>query len=345
MTCLLTKTILSKIKMADHLQPVDEGYLQAVEFGNLYLIESFLNQGANINVENKNGLNALHIALNSDDLQSGHLLLERGVNLWALDGEKNTILMKSIKLENRAWTEMIIKKGLTVHEPNEKNYFLLLSNILPITRLNQLLEQVQSTKLTHPLLGESLIRIALRAGLWNAAHLLSKFGGKNMLNEALVLRKSLCKEVLDTNNLHLIQRFIEEGYKLNLTDMREALTDPGLKNEIKAYLQPIVEELAYFHTNIMGKTTAYDFLFIERHKLHIFVDACALFVEKHNKEEFKRNNPNFGFYFWLKLEDAVERKTKLGRACQWLVEVTGQCSSTIEDLLFSKLSTYDLSKF
>lgn len=170
--------------MAELQKSNNKGFLQAVQNGHLDRVIYYLDKGADINVQSQLGLCALQIAFDEDNFQCGKLLLSRGADLWLLGPDQDTVLMRSIKDDKQMWTQTIIEKGMTSSQKDQKNYFILLNDMLPITKFHPFRDNILRIELMHPLPGESLIRIALRAGKWNAAHLLAQHGGQNMMDDS-----------------------------------------------------------------------------------------------------------------------------------------------------------------
>lgn len=234
------------------------------------------------------------------------------------------------------------RKRYDFNSGRPKNYFILLNDMLPITKFTRLREKIQRIKKMHPVPGESLIRIASRAGKWNATHLLTEHGGQNTVDDLKIAEKSLFKEILDRNYLHSVKHYVQENYILILNDVRDAIKLSNTKAGIRKYLQSFINELIRFNASLMKKKISIRLPFCE--KISALVVQCFLNFMGQDEEMFVGNNPNFGYLFRNKLKDLCRRQCELEKASEGLSEMTGQRSSIVEDLLFPKLSTHDLSK-
>lgn len=71
--------------------------IEAVETGNVEIVESLIKKGANLDLRNKRGDTALLVAIKQGFTATAKLLIENGANLYLQDKEGNTPLTLAIK--------------------------------------------------------------------------------------------------------------------------------------------------------------------------------------------------------------------------------------------------------
>lgn len=91
--------------------------IEAVETGNVEIVESLIKKGANLDLTNKKGDTALLVAIKQGFTETAELLIENGANLYLQDKEGNTPLTLAIKNFKSKIANLIAQK---IEQNNKK---------------------------------------------------------------------------------------------------------------------------------------------------------------------------------------------------------------------------------
>ena len=96
-------------------------FLGDVSAGDLAAVETFLDEGGNVNLQDEPGMTPLHHAANADSkgshLKMIELLIDRGANVNAIDGTHHTSLHLA---SNKEAAELLIDAGADVNAKTKR---------------------------------------------------------------------------------------------------------------------------------------------------------------------------------------------------------------------------------
>ncbi|EAY16383.1 ankyrin repeat protein, putative [Trichomonas vaginalis G3] len=117
--CEKFKNLESFFVYFDQTSDVNKCLINSVIFNIQSLCEYFLSHGANINEKDNGGLTALHIAVDSNQLEIVEFLLSHGANIDEKDNDGLTALHIAVKSNQLKIVEFLLSHGANI---NEKDY-------------------------------------------------------------------------------------------------------------------------------------------------------------------------------------------------------------------------------